>query len=65
MHARNGSTEVAEHALSIYAGIGYTKEINAGRIWNDLKGYEFAGGTTEKIMNYISGRQLVKKYKKQ
>lgn len=63
-YACQNLTKVAEHALSIYAGIGYTKEINAGRIWNDLKGYEFAGGTTE-IMNYISGRQLVKKYKKQ
>ncbi len=50
-------------ALAIYAGIGYTKEINAGRIWNDLKGYEFAGGTPE-IMDYIAGRQLVKKYNK-
>ena len=32
------------------------------RKWNDLKGYEFAGGTNE-IMDYIAGRQLVKKYK--
>ncbi len=44
-YACQNLTKVAEHALSIYAGIGYTKEINAGRIWNDLKGYEFAGGT--------------------
>ena len=36
--------------------------MSAGRIWNDLKGYEFAGGTNE-IMDYIAGRQLVKKYK--
>lgn len=61
-YACKNLTKVAEHALSIYAGIGYTKEMSAGRIWNDLKGYEFAGGTNE-IMDYIAGRQLVKKYK--
>lgn len=45
-----------------YAAIGYTKEIRVGRIWADLRGNEMGGGTTE-IMDYIAGRQLVKKYK--
>lgn len=62
-YACQNLTEVADHALSIYAAIGYTKEIRAGRIWNDLRGYEMAGGTTE-VMDYIAGRQLVKKYEK-
>ncbi|MGN0301831.1 MAG: acyl-CoA dehydrogenase family protein [Anaerotardibacter sp.] len=62
-YACQNLTKVADHALSIYAAIGYTKEIRAGRIWNDLRGYEMAGGTTE-IMDYIAGRQLVKKYAK-
>ena len=57
-------TEVADHALAIYGAIGYTKELRAARIWQDLRGYEMAGGTTE-VMDYISGRQLVKKYKAQ
>ena len=61
-YACNNLPKVAEHALSTCAAIGYTKEMSAGRIWNDLKGYEFAGGTNE-IMDYIAGRQLVKKYK--
>ncbi len=56
-------TKVADLAMSIYAAIGYTKEIRVGRIWNDLRGNEMGGGTTE-IMEYIAGRQLVKKYKK-
>lgn len=55
--------EVANRALSIYAALGYTDEVRAGRIWKDLRGYEMAGGTPE-IMEYIAGRQLVKKYKR-
>ena len=55
-------TRVADLAMSIYAAIGYTKEIRVGRIWADLRGNEMGGGTTE-IMDYIAGRQLVKKYK--
>jgi alkylation response protein AidB-like acyl-CoA dehydrogenase len=60
-YACQNLTEVADHALSIYAAIGYTKELRAARIWADLRGYEMAGGTTE-VMDYIAGRQLVKKY---
>lgn len=55
--------EVADRALAIYAAIGYTTEVRVGRIWKDLRGYEMAGGTPE-IMEYIAGRQLVKKYKR-
>ena len=54
---------VADKALKIFAAIGYTDEIRAGRIWKDIRGYEMAGGTPE-VMEYIAGRQLVKKYKK-
>lgn len=54
---------VADKALSIYAALGYTDEVRAGRIWKDLRGYEMAGGTPE-IMEYIAGRQLVKKYQR-
>ena len=61
-YACRSLTQVADLAMSIYAAISYTKEIRVGRIWNDLRGQEMAGGTTE-IMEYIAGRQLVKKYK--
>lgn len=54
---------VADLALKIFAAIGYTDEIRAGRIWKDIRGYEMAGGTPE-IMEYIAGRQLVKKYQR-
>ncbi len=52
---------VANEALQIYAGLGYTTEIRLARIWLDLRGYEIAGGTNE-IMVYIAGRQLAKQY---
>ena len=55
-------TRVADLAMSIYAAIGYAKEMRIGRIWADLRGNEMGGGTTE-VMEYIAGRQLAKKYK--
>jgi alkylation response protein AidB-like acyl-CoA dehydrogenase len=56
-------TRVGDMALEIFAGMGYTTETRVGRIWTDLRGNEFAGGTHE-IMAYIAGRQVVKKYVK-
>lgn len=53
--------EVGDMALSIYGGLGYTSEVRIGRIWSDLRGNMFGGGTPE-IMAYISGRQVAKKY---
>lgn len=63
---RYGCTEcfnVADMALSIYGGLGYTTEVRVGRIWADMRGNEFGGGTPE-IMAYIAGRQVAKKYAK-
>ncbi|NPD31542.1 acyl-CoA dehydrogenase [Eggerthellaceae bacterium zg-1084] len=63
---RYGCTElfnVADMALSIYGGIGYTTEVRIGRIWADMRGNMFGGGTPE-IMAYIAGRQVAKKYAK-
>jgi alkylation response protein AidB-like acyl-CoA dehydrogenase len=53
--------KVADKALGIYAGLGYTTEVRIGRIWADLRGNMFGGGTHE-IMAYIAGRQVAKKY---
>lgn len=61
---RYGCTEcfnVADAALSIYGGLGYTTEVRIGRIWADCRGNLFGGGTPE-IMAYIAGRQVAKKY---
>ena len=62
---RYGCTEcfnVADMALSIFGGIGYTTEVRIGRIWADCRGNMFGGGTPE-IMAYIAGRQVAKKYR--
>ncbi len=62
---RYGCTEcfnVADMALSIYGGLGYTTEVRIGRLWADMRGNLFGGGTPE-IMAYIAGRQVAKKYR--
>lgn len=56
-------TEVCQEAVQIFGGLGYTTETRVGRIANDVRGMQIAGGTDE-IMVYIAGRQLAKKYKK-
>ena len=59
-----GCTEcfnVADMALAIYGGLGYTTEVRIGRLWADMRGNLFGGGTPE-IMAYIAGRQVAKKY---
>lgn len=53
--------EVADMALEIFAGLGYTTEVRVGRLWADMRGNMFGGGTHE-IMAYIAGRQVAKKY---
>lgn len=53
--------EVADSALEIYGGLGYTADVRIGRIWADMRGNIFGGGTHE-IMAYIAGRQVAKKY---
>lgn len=53
--------EVADSALQIYAGLGYTTEVRVGRLWADMRGNMFGGGTHE-VMAYIAGRQVAKKY---
>lgn len=54
--------EVADDALQIMGGIGYSGESRVGRIWADCRGNRFGAGTDE-IMVHIAGRQLVKQYK--
>ena len=54
-------TMVADEALQIYGGLGYTEDIRLGRIQADIRGMRIAGGTDE-IMVHIAGRQLAKRY---
>lgn len=54
--------QVADNAIEIYGGLGYTDEVRVGRIWRDLRGNMLAGGTCE-VMDYIAGRAVPKWYK--
>ncbi len=57
------TTEVCSEALQIYGALGYTTGTRVGRLWQECRGCQLAGGTDE-IMAYIAGRQIVKKYRK-
>ena len=56
--------EVADDAMQILGGPGYTEDSRVGRIWADVRGNRFGAGTDE-IMVHIAGRQLVKQYKRE
>jgi len=51
--------EVADEAMQIYGGIGVTEGARVARLWRDIRGHRFGGGTDE-IMVRIIGRQIVK-----
>ncbi len=54
--------QVADNAIEVYGGLGYTDEVRVGRIWRDLRGNMLAGGTCE-VMDYIAGRAIPKWHK--
>lgn len=60
-YAAQACTMVADEAIQIYGGLGFTTETRLGRLYMDIRGMRIAGGTDE-IMVYIAGRQLAKKY---
>ena len=53
--------EVADDAMQIMGGVGYTAEVRISRLWQDCRGNRFGGGADD-IMVYVAGRQLVKEY---
>ena len=53
--------QLADNAIEIFGGLGYTEEVRVGRIWRDLRGNMLAGGTCE-VMDYIAGRAIPKWY---
>lgn len=55
--------EVADDAMHIFGGIGYTTDCRVSRIWQETKGLQFGGGT-EEIMIRIASKQILKKYAK-
>jgi alkylation response protein AidB-like acyl-CoA dehydrogenase len=53
--------EVADLAMKVFGGIGYTNLTRVSRIWRDCRGYQFAEGT-EQVMVRNAIRPLVRKY---
>ena len=51
--------EVADDAMQIFGGVGVTVGTRVSRLWRDIRGHRFGGGTDE-IMVHIAGRQIVK-----
>lgn len=55
------ATDVCSDAMQILGGIGYTTDTRVSRLWQDARGWQFAGGT-DQIMVHIAGRELIKQY---
>jgi crotonobetainyl-CoA dehydrogenase len=53
--------KVADEAVQIFGGLGFTTETRVGRIMLDMRGLRIGAGTDE-IMVYIAGRMIPKKY---
>ena len=56
--------EVANRAMQIFGGAGYTDSSRVGRIWIDCRGSQYAVGT-DQIMVNIASRAILDKYAEQ
>lgn len=55
--------EVADDAMQILGGIGYTEDHRVARLWRDARMHRIGGGT-DQIMVHIAGRALQKEITK-
>ena len=51
--------QVADDAMQIMGGIGYTQDCIIDRLWRDQRGFRIFAGS-EEIMVHSSARQLIK-----
>lgn len=63
LYCAQSAFEIADDAMQILGGIGYTTDHRVSRIWRDLRCQRIAGGT-DQIMVHIAGRALLKEYNK-
>src|SRR5665647_714378 len=54
--------EVADDAMQVFGGIGVNAQTRVSRLWRDLRGHRFGGGTDE-IMVHIAGRQILREHR--
>lgn len=63
LYCAQAGFEVADAAMQILGGIGYTEDHRVARLWRDARMHRIGGGT-DQIMVYIAGRALVKEAQK-
>lgn len=51
--------KIADDAMQIMGGVGWTEDCRISRIWRDIRAYQFTDGTNQ-IMIHIAGRKIVK-----
>lgn len=56
--ASQAASAVAERAMQIMGGMGFSKEMHAERLWRDARLFRFAPVSEEMILNYISMANL-------
>ena len=63
LYCAQSGFEVADDAMQILGGIGYTEDHRVARLWRDARMHRIGGGT-DQIMVHIAGRALQKEITK-
>lgn len=56
--ASQAASAVAERAMQVMGGMGYSKEMHVERLWRDARLFRFAPVSEEMILNYIAMANL-------
>lgn len=56
--ASQAASAVAERAMQVMGGMGFSKEMHAERLWRDARLFRFAPVSEEMILNYIATANL-------
>jgi alkylation response protein AidB-like acyl-CoA dehydrogenase len=60
-YVTNAAFEVADKAMKVFGGLGYTSQARISRIWLDCRGSQFAEGT-EQIMVRAAIKKVINSY---
>jgi len=63
LFATEAATDIANQAIQIHGGVGYTKEFEVERFWRDAKLLEIGEGTSE-VQRIVIYRELLKEIDK-
>ena len=56
--ASQAASAVAERAMQVMGGMGFSKEMHVERLWRDARLFRFAPVSEEMILNYIAMANL-------